>query len=136
MLMKLSALKKIIMAASSDGNIYYKKGKRYVPFGLKYNQNYLPDGIWYVRHFDHSYGYSNVNHYLSGMYKVGEMPDYIDIPKLCSMHSYTEYVLESPEFKEIMDSGKYSFIDLTAKIVALVVELNQTLKNKEKDGTR
>lgn len=121
---------------SSDDNVYFKRGKRYVPFGLRYDQNYLPDGIWYVRHFDHSYGHTNVDHYLSGMYKVGEIPDYIDIPKLCSIHSYTEYVMASPEFKKIIDSGRYSLMELTSKIVALVVKLNETLKDKEKDGTR
>jgi hypothetical protein len=119
-----------------DDNIYFKQGKKYIPFGLRYDQNYLPDGIWYVRHFDHSYGHTNVDHYLSGMYKVGEIPDYIDIPKLCSIHSYTEYVMASPEFRKIVDSGSYSLMELTAKIVALVVKLNATLKDKEKDGTR
>lgn len=121
---------------SHDDNVYFKQGKKYVPFGLRYDQNYLPDGIWYVRHFDHSYGHTNVNHYLSGMYKVGETPDYIDIPKLCSMHSYTEYVMASPEFKEIMDKGYYSFQELTAKIVALVVKLNETIKAKGNDDNK
>ena len=128
------------MRSDIDDNVYFKEGRKYRPFGLRYYENYLPDGIWYVRHFDHSYGHTNVDHYLSGMYKVGETPEYIDIPKLCSMHSYTEYVMASPEFKELMDKGSYSFLELTAKIVALVVKLNQTLKNKEKEeeqnGTR
>lgn len=118
---------------NTEDNVYYKRNKKYIPFGLRC-PDYLPDGIWYVRHFDHSYGHTNVDHYLSGMYKVGEIPDYIDIPKLCSMHSYTEYVLNSPEFKELMNKG-YSFFELTAKIVALVVKLNEILK-KGKDGTR
>lgn len=123
-----------------DDNVYYKKGKRYVPFGMRYYENYLPDGIWYVRHKEHSYGTANVDHYLQGLYKVGDPPEVIDIPRLCSMHSYTEYVMASPEFEELMHKGSYSFLELTAKIVALVVKLNQTLKDKEKEekqnGTR
>jgi len=123
------------MKACPDDNVYYKDGNKYIPFGLSYH-NYLPDGIWYVRHYDHSYGHTNVDHYLSGLYKVGDASEYIDIPKLCSMHSYTEYVMASPEFRELMDKGTYSFRELTAKIVALVVKLNQTLKDKKENGTR
>ena len=117
-------------------NVYFKRGNKYVPFGLHYNEQYLPDGIWYERHYDHSYGHTNADHYLSGLYKVGELPECIDIPKLCSMHTYTEYVLASPEFKEIINNHQYSFLELTSKIVALVVKLNETIKEKNKDGIR
>ena len=55
----------------------------------------------------------------------------IDIPKLCSMHTYVEYVMASPEFKKIMDSHQYSFLELTAKITALVVNLNERIKNDD-----
>ena len=65
------------MTASSDDNVYIKRGRKYVPFGLRYNEGYLPDGIWYVRHFDNSYGHTNVDHYLSGLYKVGIVYNYV-----------------------------------------------------------
>lgn len=124
------------MAASNDDNVYIKRGRKYIPIGLSCH-NYIPDGIWYVRHYDHSYGQTNVDHYLSGLYRVGDLPEYVDVPKLCSIHSYVEYVMNSPEFKEIMNKGSYSFQELTAKIVALVVKLNDTIKEKtKKDGTR
>lgn len=120
------------MSSTNDDNVYVKRGNRYTPFGLCYKEHYLPDGIWFVRHYDHSYGTTNVDHYLSGLYKVGETPEIIDIPKLCSMHSYVEYVMASPEFKKIMDSsGHYSFLELTAKITALVVNLNERIKNDD-----
>ena len=122
--------------AGKDDNVYIKQGGRYKPFGLRYNLNYLPDGIWYVRHYDHSYGQTNVDHYLSGLYKVGDAPEYIDIPKLCSIHSYTEYVMASPEFKKIMESHQYSFLELTAKITALVVNLNERIKNDDRKRTK
>lgn len=124
------------MAASSDDNVYYKRGRKYIPFGLRYGQNYLPDGIWYVRHFDHSYGHTNVDHYLSGMYRVGDIPEYVDIPKLCSTHSYVEYILASKEFKEIMDNHSYTFQELVAKITALVLDLNNKIKSKENDDSK
>lgn len=28
-----------------DNNIYKKVGRKYVPFGCRYNENYLTDGI-------------------------------------------------------------------------------------------
>ena len=123
-------------SSNTDDNVYIKKGNRYYPFGRRVGEEYLPDGIWYVRHTDHCYSKTNVDHYLSGLYRVGDAPEYIDVPKLCSMHSYTEYVMASPEFKELMDKGSYSFLELTAKIVALVVKLNATLKDNEKDDNK
>ena len=123
-----------------DDNVYYKEGRKYRPFGLRYYDNYLPYGRWYVRQRAQSNGTANVDHYLQGLYKVGDPPEVIDIPRLCSIHSYVEYVMASPEFEELMHKGSYSFLELTAKIVALVVKLNQTLKDKEKEekqnGTR
>jgi hypothetical protein len=119
-----------------NDNVYCKKGNRYVPFGMKCNEHYLPDGIWYVRHSDSSYGVTNVDHYLTGLYKVGESPEPIDIPRLCSTHCYVEYVMNSPEFKELMDKGSYSFQELTSKIVALVLKLNKTIKAKANDDNK
>jgi len=124
------------MAASSDNNVYIKRGRKYVPFGVKHDEHYLPDGIWYVRHSDSSYGITNVDHYLSGLYKVGDPPGFVDVPKLCSIHSYVEYVMNSKEFREIMDRGNYSFQELTAKITALILNLNKILKSKENDDNK
>ena len=123
------------MAATADDNVYYRRGKRYIPLGLTYKPHYLPDGIWYVRHFDHSYGHTNVDHYLSGMYRVGDIPEYVDIPKLCSTHSYVEYILASKEFKEIMDNHSYNFQELVAKITALILDLNSKIKSKANDDS-
>ena len=123
------------MSASNDDNVYIKRGRKYIPIGLSCH-NYIPDGIWYVRHFDNSYGHTNVDHYLSGLYKVGDVPEYPDIPQLCGLHSYVEYVLNSPEFKQIMDSGTYSWQVLVSKITALIFRLNKILKDKENDDNK
>lgn len=120
---------------SDDRNVYIKRGRRYIPFGMRV-MNYLPDGIWYIRHYDNSYGTTNIDHYLSGLYKVGELPEAIDIPRLCSLHTYCEYVMSSPEFKELMDNHSYSFQELTSKIVALVVKLNDTIKKRQDDDRK
>lgn len=124
------------MAASNDDNVYIKRGRKYIPFGMRYDENYIPDGIWYVRHFDGSSGYTNIDHYLSGLYRVGDVPEPIDVPKLCSIHSYVEYVMNSPEFREIMNKGSYSFQELVSKITALILKLNKTLKAKDNDDNK
>lgn len=124
------------MAATNDDNVYIKRNKRYIPFGRKINENYLPDGIWFVRHSEYSIGTTNVDHYLRDVFKVGEKPNFIDIPKLCAMQEYVDYVITSPAFKKIIEEGKYSFYDLTAKIVALVVNLNDTINKKRNDDNK
>ena len=124
------------MAASNDDNVYIKRGRKYIPFGMRYDENYISDGIWYVRHFDSSYGCTNIDHYLSGLYRVGDVPEPIDVPKLCSIHSYVEYVMNSPEFREIMNKGSYSFQELVSKITALILKLNKTLKAKDNDDNK
>ena len=118
---------------SNDDNVYIKRGKKYVPFGRRYDEQYLPDGIWFVRHDEKSFGTTNVDHYLSGLYKVGDKPEYIDVPQLCSIHSYVEYVMASPEFREIMDKESYSFQELVSKITALILKLNKTIKARDND---
>lgn len=124
------------MSSSTDDNVYIKRGTRYTPFGLRYNERYLPDGIWYVHHREHSYGHTNVDHYLSGLFKVGEDPKTIDIPKLCSMQTYVDYVLHHPEMQKLMDSSQFSFMELVSKIVALVVNLNDEIHERAHDNQR
>lgn len=121
------------MSACVEDNVYIKRGRKYIPFGLRYSEQYLPDGIWYVRHYDHSLGTANADHYLRGIFKVGDAPEIVDIPRLCSMHTYVDYVLQSKEFKELMANEKgVSLLDLTAKITALVVTLNDSIQKEAK----
>lgn len=98
--------------------------KKYIPFGLRYDENYLPDGIWYVRHRDGSYGTASVQ-WLQHMYKVGDSA-IKDLPKLCGMFDYAEYVLNHPEFRE-MTERPVSISDVVNKAVSLIFDKN----NKE-----
>lgn len=113
-----------------DNNVYRKVGRKYEPFGYCYKEDYLTDGIWYVRHGDYSRSLTNAN-YLSGIFKVGEDPGYPNIPKICSMQKYVDYVLRSPEMNEILDSGRFSWQEMVSKIVALVIDLNEKLEYKK-----
>jgi len=120
------------MSATNDDNVYIKRGNKYIPFGRKCDENYLPDGIWYVRHDEHSRHCSSVDHYLSGLFKVGDAPQgFIDVPKLCKLATYTDYILSSPEFKKIQEKGYYSCLELVSMVVALVVNLNKKIKDDD-----
>ena len=129
LLMRLSVYNSM---TSNNENVYVKRGRKYVPFGRHYDEQYLPDGIWYVHHSEHSFGATNVDHYLEGLFRVGDPPKMIDVPKLCAMKTYVDYVLASKEMQDIMNSGRYSYLELVSKITALVVNLNEKIKN----GTR
>lgn len=121
---------------SSDNNVYVKRGRKYVPFGRHYDEQYLPDGIWYVHHSEHSYGHTNVDHYLEGLFRVGDPPKMIDIPKLCAMKTYVDYVLASQEMQNIMNNNAFSFNELVSKITALVVNLNERIKDDDSKRTK
>lgn len=111
-----------------DDNVYIKKDNgRYEAVGIRYAE-WLPDGIWFVRHTKHTVGRTNCN-YLEGLHKIGNA-EIIDFPKLCGLHEYTEYILRSDAFKEFERKGSYTLMELTSKIVSLVFELNEQHKKE------
>lgn len=104
--------------------------KKYIPFGRRYDENYLPDGIWYVRHTDHSIGTASLS-WLQNLYKVGEVVPR-DFPKLCAMHDYAEYVMNHEEFKKMID-GPVSLADIVHKTVALMLHRSEEVSNENTD---
>lgn len=116
-----------------DDNIYIKMDNgRYRPYGVRYNEPYMYDGIWYVRHHENSVGTTNVDNYMEGLFRVGDRPEKIDVPKLCAMQDYVDYVLNSKEIREMMDKGYYSWNEMVCKVVALVVDKNEQYKKEAK----
>ncbi len=117
----------------ADNKVYKKIGKRYEPIGEMYDRDWLTDGIWFVHSKPGCKSHTNIDRYLSGMYKVGDAQDkYIDIPKLCSMDNYVNHILNTKEFNEIVNSKQYNLYELTAKITALVVDLNDKINKDNK----
>jgi len=114
-----------------DDNIYVKMSNgRYRAYGQKYDEPYLYDGIWYVRHNPGSTQTTSVK-YMEGIYRVGDRPQKIDVLKLCAMEDYKDYILQSKEFKEMIDSGYYNWNDLVAKTISLVLDLNERYKTDD-----
>lgn len=104
--------------------------KKYIPFGLRWDEHYLPDGIWYVRHRDGSYGTANIS-WIQNLMKVGNS-SINDLPRLCGMFDYAEYVLNHPEFQEMV-VRPVSISDIVHKTVALIFnasENNEDISNR------
>ena len=114
-------------------NVYKKDiNGNYVPFGLEYD--YLPDGIWYVRHHEGCNSISNVG-YLEGLYKLSDADDFIDIKQLCSLQEYVDFILDSDEFKNMLNNEKgYTLNELISLCVSQVFKKNN--KNKIKRRKR
>jgi hypothetical protein len=82
-----------------DENVYRKMDNgRYVPFGVCYEPDNMPDGIWYVRHREYSKSTTSVP-YMQGLFKVGDAKQ-VDITELCGMEDLCDYIMESKEFND------------------------------------
>ena len=112
-------------------NVYIKnKNGHYTPIGLNYD--YLPDGIWYVRHHEGCNSRSNVK-YLEGLYKLASNDDFEDIKQLCSLEDYNDYILDSQEFRDLMNNPKgYTLNELVSLCVSLVFKKNNDIKYKKR----
>lgn len=113
-----------------DDNVYIKNDNGvFEPIGIKYD--YLPDGIWYVRHHNGFHSRTNVG-YLEGLYKLGG-DIFNDIPQLCSFQDYTDYILDSKEFNDILNNKKgYSLVELVSACVGLVFKKNKNIRTRRK----
>ena len=80
----------------TDDNVYFKKGNgRYEPIGVRVNRDYLPDGIYYIRH--HEYGRSTTSvPYLAGVFRIGDATK-IDIPTICGLEDMVDKITNTEE---------------------------------------
>lgn len=111
-----------------DMNVYKKVGRKYVPIGLRVGDHWLTDGIWVVKHKEHSIRQTNVG-YLSqiyGMCKVGENAT-ADLTKLADIEEYADVVLKVmfENEKKIMARQ-----DLARMIVKALFDHNEKKKTK------
>ena len=102
----------------------------YVPIGL--DCDYLPDGIWYVRHHDHVHSISNIK-YLEGLFKLSDTTDFPDIKQICSLQEYADFILDSKEFKDlILNERGYTLNELVSLCVSQVFKKNKSLKSRRR----
>lgn len=94
-----------------DNNVYVRKDNgRYEAFGVQVNREYLPDGIYYVRH--HQYGRTTTSvPYMAGLFRIGDAKK-IDIPTICGLEDVVDAITESQEYRDLMGKGGYSMMDI------------------------
>lgn len=111
-----------------DENVYRKMDNgRYAAYGVCCEPSNLPDGIWYVRHKDHSHAITSVP-YMQGLFKMGNAKQ-VDVTEICGMEDLCDYIMDSKEWREMMnDENGHTLNDLVHLCVAKIVE-----KSKEND---
>ena len=114
-----------------DENVYIKdKNGVFTPIGLTHD--YLPDGIWYVRHHDSIHSNTNVR-YLEGLYKLADQSDFKDIKQICSLQEYSDFILDSQEFKDLINNQKgYTLNELVSLCVSQVFKKNKNKRKKKR----
>ena len=121
---------KNLVASTDANNVYRKVNGRYIPFGVFCSDTILSDGLWYVRHKDHSRALTNVD-YIHSMVKVGDrFKDKITIEDICSVEEYSEYIMESDEFRNLL-KGSYSITDLVHLCVSKSLERTREIKEAQ-----
>lgn len=110
-----------------DRNVYKEVGRKYVPIGMKLDDNWLNDGIWVVRHRD---GCKSITRgdYLAdsyGLIKAGELAK-VDLPMLGGLEEYAEAVASTIGKLE----GQLANIAIARRIVKDLFDYNEKLKNR------
>lgn len=97
-----------------DENVYYKNDKgRYIPIGLQVI-DYLPDGIWYVRHKKHSHAKTNMK-YLEGLHRIAGAKD-LSFDVIAGVEDIVSKISESSEIRSLT-SKPCSLMDIIRAVV-------------------
>lgn len=81
-------------------NVYVKDGKRYRALGLSGRFDYLPDGIYFIRHRSDGKHTTSVP-YIEGLFKIAD-PEKISMATVCGMQDVCDAIEESQEWKEML----------------------------------
>ena len=104
-----------------DNNVYYRSSSgRYFPFGLRV-ENYLPDGVYYVRHKPSCTSTTNVQ-YLAELFHMNRPNKPIEIDKVCALEDAVEYVQDHEEYRNLINKGSYCLQDIIHIITKLLFE--------------
>lgn len=114
----------------TDDNVYFKKGNgRYEPIGVRVNRDYLPDGIYYIRHHEHGRSTTSVP-YLAGVFRIGDATK-IDIPTICGLEDMVDKITNTREYIDMINEGKFSIHDIICLCVKKMYDIaNEQQENK------
>lgn len=112
-----------VQPAQNDGNVYYKSGNKYVPFGLHDSVEWLSDGLWLARHSDGCRHLMNADYYASkwGLTKVGEIP-VTDMTKLAAADEVYQKIDKYLFDKFGFSVGNTAHQDVANDLVKLIFE--------------
>lgn len=115
-----------------NNNIYIKKGKKYIPVGIRGIQDeYLMDGLYLVRHEPGCRKIDNVN-WLSGIYGLIRLTDsninFTDLSKICTFKDLEETITNalSEAYNKVDDNGYHMSIAELSQFI--VKEINKKYK--------
>lgn len=110
-----------------DRNVYKKEGRKYLPIGMKLDDNWLNDGIWVVRHRNGSKSITRGDYLADsyGLVKAGELAK-VDLTILGGLEEYAEVVAGTMANMK----GQFTNIDIARRIVKDLFDYNEKLKNK------
>lgn len=87
-----------------DNNVYYRNtAGRYVPIGVRTTDEYMTDGIWRVKHHEHSKQTTRMD-YLAGCYKILN-PKTINLKELSiidGLENIYDEIIKSDAYNEIL----------------------------------
>lgn len=100
---------------TKDENVYRKVGRKYEPIGMRVGDEWLGDGVWIVRHKQHSTSRTRADYLADcyGLIKAGDIAK-LDLPKLGAMEDYAEVVAKT--LGECMDKG-CTLMDISRRVV-------------------
>lgn len=89
--------------------------KKYIPCGIGVKD--LPTGIYFVDIRKNCKQTTSCS-YLGELYKVGD-PKAIDLSEICGMHQLTNKVMETEEFRKLLDKP-CTLLDVISKTIAII----------------
>lgn len=116
-----------------DDNVYYKTDSgKFEPFGLRAHSDYIPDGIWRVRH--HRSGRSTTNmDYLAGLYRIADLKegDFKAYEKITELEDLYDQIIDSQEWKDIMnDKRGWCAADIVRTVISTIYKLSHNKCNE------
>lgn len=113
----------------NESNVYIKKANgRYEAIGVT-NSDWLPDGIYYIRHTESGRATTSVP-YLESVFRITD-PKKISMRTVCGLEDMVDYIQSSPEYREMLSKGYYTAHDLIHLCVRKMYDKSQEYQSQE-----
>lgn len=114
-----------------DNNVYYKEGRKYIPFGVCSPKEWLGDGLWYCHHTNYSNATTNVK-YIKNLFKICDIEP-VDVSELCGLYKTADDIMNDKDFRNSLNSSNgYSIVDIVTSTLATLKKMSMEKMNKKK----